>query len=142
MSRNKTVFRAIDGLQQVAHLFNKRRAQLARRVDLTEAQWRVLEGVATEHFMPSLFADNLDSTRGAVSKTLKQLLEKSLVRAAISGSDGRQRNYALTPKGKQTLQTLRKLRENAIREVWSDLPLADLETFNRLCEQLTQNLRA
>lgn len=141
MARRDEVLHAIDRLQHLASLFSKRRSQIARRVGLTEAQWRVLEGVATEHFMPSMFADDLDNTRGAVSKILKQLLEKGLIKAAISDADGRQRDYTLTAKGERAIDTLRGLREDAIREIWSDLPLGDLRRFSQFCGQLIEKLR-
>ena len=141
MNRRQTIFQAIEQLQQLAALFSKRRSQLAGQVELTEAQWRVLEGVATEHFMPSMFADGLDNTRGAVSKILKQLAEKKLIKASISLEDGRQRNYRLTERGTRTIETLRSLREDAIQAIWSDLPLGEMTTFNRLCDRLITKLR-
>ena len=141
MQRRDAVLQAIERLQHLAALFSKRRAQLAKQAGLTEAQWRVLEGVATEHFIPSMFADGLDNTRGAVSKILRQLLDKKLIKASISVEDGRQRKYRLTARGTRTTETLRTSREKAIREIWSDLPLKDLTAFNRLCDGLIERLR-
>ena len=141
MGREDAIVRAIEQVQHLAALFGKRRAQLAERVELTEAQWRVLEGVATRHFMPSLFADGHDQSRGAVSKILKQLQDKNLIEASISADDGRNRKYELTAQGARSCEELRALRRQAVREVWSDLPPADLDVFNRLCEQLIENLR-
>jgi DNA-binding MarR family transcriptional regulator len=141
MRQQDTIFQAIGQLQHLSSLFGKRRAQLARRVGLTEAQWRVLEGVATEHFMPSMFADGLDNSRAAISNILRQLQEKKLVRASISTNDGRQRKYELTAKGAKTQKALRNLRSRAIRDIWSDLPPDDLAAFHRLCTQLIGRLR-
>ena len=84
MHRSNDILQAIEQLQHLAALFSKRRAQLAKRVELTEAQWRVLEEISTEHFMPSMFADEFDNTRGAVSKILRQLVEKQQIKASIS----------------------------------------------------------
>jgi DNA-binding MarR family transcriptional regulator len=134
--------RAIAQVQQLAALFTKRRAQLARRVGLTEAQWRILEGIATEHFMPSLFAEEQDNTRGAVSKIIRQLLEKKLVSVSISPQDGRQRRYELTAKGKKTMDRLREHREEAIRQIWAELSADDLKTFTRLNGLLIESIRA
>ena len=75
---------AIESLGRLADLFQQRRAQLARGVGLTVQQWRVLEEVSTEHFLPSLFARERDCTPAAISKILRQLLGKRLIRAAIS----------------------------------------------------------
>ena len=142
MKQTEEIFEAIERLQHLAALFGKRRGQLAKRAGLTEAQWRVLEGVSDEHFIPSMFADGLDNTRGAVSKILKQLIEKKLITAAISREDGRQRRYRLTARGDRTIESLRKLRRHAIRRIWSGLPLDDLVVFNRLCDSLITNLRS
>jgi DNA-binding MarR family transcriptional regulator len=133
---------AIDQVQRLTVLFQKRRAQLARSVGLTEAQWRVMEGVATEHFMPSLFADERAETRGAVSKMLRQLTDKRLVKASISGEDGRQRKYVLTARGRQALEKLRVLRENAIREIWSGPTVKQLGVLNQCCDHLIGNMRS
>ena len=56
MAQRAEIFHAIEQLQQASALFSKRRSQLAAAAGLTEAQWRVMEGIATQHFMPSLFA--------------------------------------------------------------------------------------
>jgi len=47
---------AVAALQRLADVFAERREQLAHSAGLSEAQWRVLEEIASEDFMPSLFA--------------------------------------------------------------------------------------
>jgi DNA-binding MarR family transcriptional regulator len=137
----RLTLRAIEQVQQLAALFTKRRAQLAAQVGLTEAQWRLLEGITTEHFMPSMFAQEQDNTRGAVSKIIRQLLQKELVVASIASHDGRQRKYELTAKGKKSMDRLRELREEAIREIWSELPEDELKSFIRLNDLLIEKIR-
>ncbi len=139
--RNVTL-RAIEQIPQLASLFARRRAQLAAEVGLTDAQWRILEGIATEHFMPSMFAKDEGNTPGAISKLIRQLLQKRLVRTSISKQDGRQRNYHLTAKGRETLDRLRTLREEAIQAIWSDLDPSALSDFVRFNELLIERLRA
>jgi len=97
--RPPAVHRAIGQLQRLTELFGKRRVQLATGVGLTEQQWRVLEEIATEHFMPSMFARGRRSTAAAVSRIIRQLLDKQLVSVSVSRTDGRQRRYVLTAKG-------------------------------------------
>ena len=58
----KAVHRAIEALQRLSELFLGRRRQLAREAGLTESQWRLLEELADEDFMPSLFARRRDCT--------------------------------------------------------------------------------
>jgi DNA-binding MarR family transcriptional regulator len=131
---------AIECLTRLAELYRHRREQLAAEVGLTDQQWEVLEEVATEHFMPSLFARRRESSQAAVSKILRQLIEKGVVVASIAEEDGRQRNYALTARGRRLMDRLRERREEAIREVWLTLDAAGMRAFtqfgNRLIERL------
>src|SRR5688572_18298357 len=97
------VHSAIARLGRLSELFTQRREQLASRAGLTASQWNVLEEISTEHFMPSMFAKTEERSRAAVSKVIRQLLDRGLIRVAISAADGRQRDYALTADGRATL---------------------------------------
>jgi DNA-binding MarR family transcriptional regulator len=136
------IFLAIEQLQQASALFSKRRAQLASAAGLTEAQWRVMEGIATQHFMPSLFAREQDRTGSAVSKLLRQLLDKKLIRVSIAAGDARQRSYELTAQGVRVMDKLRDLRTEAIEDVWADLPPKELAAFSAFADKLIVRLRA
>jgi DNA-binding MarR family transcriptional regulator len=132
----ETIHQSIAQLQRLAELFQQRRQQLARRAGLSEQQWRVLEEISTEHFIPSLFARSRESSAAAVSKVLRLLLDKELVRVSVSESDGRQRTYELSAKGQRTLERLRRDRQHAIGTIWSDLPVDELRRFNQLGAEL------
>jgi DNA-binding MarR family transcriptional regulator len=134
--RIEAVHEAIARLQRLTDLFQERREQLASQVGLTEAQWSVLEEISTEHFMPSMFARDQESSRAAVSKVIRQLLDRGLVRVAISAADGRQRDYALTADGKATLARLRTEREHAIEAIWMRLDPEALARFSELSVDL------
>lgn len=120
---------AIHALQRLTEVFQRRREQLASSVGITEREWRVLDGISSEDFMPSMFARRRESTPAAVSKILRQLIDKGLVNVTVSKADGRQRDYALTPKGKRTMLRLRKQRERAVQDVWLDLDAEKLKSF-------------
>ena len=92
------VHEAIGRLQRLVDLFQQRRAQLAQGAGLTESQWEILERIASEHFMPSLFARHRESSAPAVSRIIRQLLRKKLITVSVSDTDGRQRRYQLTPR--------------------------------------------
>jgi len=130
------IHKSIARLQRLSDLLGERRRQLAARVGLSEQQWRVLEEISTEHFIPSLFAKSRESSAAAVSKVLRQLLDKALVRVSVSDSDGRQRNYELTAKGRQTMERLRAHRQRAIDAIWSELPREELARFSRFSDEL------
>jgi DNA-binding MarR family transcriptional regulator len=145
MASKTTVALAHDGiacLRRLADAFRRRREELALSVGLSDGQWMLLEEIATEHFMPSMFARTRDSSAAAVSKSLRQLLDKGLASVGLSKTDGRQRAYLLTAKGKRVLETLRQEREQAIATLWLPLDAAQLRTFvtfgNELSDRLEQ----
>lgn len=139
-SRGEEIEAAIASLGRLADLFQRRRAQLARGVGLTVQQWRVLEEISTEHFLPSLFARERECTPAAISKVLRQLLGKGLIRAGISECDGRRRRYHLTTDGRRAIEQLRDDRRQAIRAIWSDLPGQELTRFARFAGALGDRL--
>src|SRR4030095_3334077 len=113
-ARTPDVHAAIGRLQRLADLFHQRRAQLAQGAGLTEAQWEVLERLASEHFTPSLSARHRESSAPAVSRIIRQLLRKKLITVSVSDTDGRQRRYQLTARRQETLEALRATRSRAI----------------------------
>ena len=138
--RTREIHAAIEKLSRLTELFQERREQLASKAGVTEAQWGVLEEVSTERFMPSMFAKDQASSFASVSKILRQLLDRGLVRVAISAKDGRQRDYALTREGRATLDRLRAEREKAIAAIWLKLDAAELERFNAFAGDLIERL--
>lgn len=134
------VHAAVACLGRLTELFRQRRQQLAASVGLTEQQWSVLDEIENEHFMPSMFARRRESSAAAVSKILRQLQDKELVVVSLSASDGRQRNYELSPLGKRALDRLRAQRQHAISEVWLELDAAELAAFTRFGTELTERL--
>jgi DNA-binding MarR family transcriptional regulator len=133
---------AITCLQRLSDAFVLRRRQLAQGVGLTEHQWEVLEEISTEHFMPSMFAKVRHSSRAAVSKTLRSLLDKKLVRVSVSPDDGRQRRYCLTSRGARIIERIRGQREAAVTRIWLRLPRRRLELFTCIGNELTARLSA
>ena len=136
------VLRSIESLQRLSELFRERRLQLASQVGLSEVQWRVLEEIAGENFMPPMFARRRERTPAAVSRTLRQLLDRSLVSVEISSADARQRDYRLTATGRELLRELEMRREQAIGSVWSEFRAEELEAFVRFSDELSARLEA
>ena len=136
----KALDQAIAALQRLAELFVERREQLAAEAGLSVPQWRILEEIATEHFMPSMFARRRAVTSAAISKLVRGLLERNLVSVKVSAEDGRQREYSLTARGRRMLEVLRESRERAIEAVWSDLPTRELQRFAEFGDDLADRL--
>ena len=140
LDRRPEIHQAIRSLQQLAELFELRRRQLAAQVGIGETQWRLLEEVAEEDFMPSLFARRRACSAAAISRGLRELRDARLVEASIGAADGRQRVYRLTRSGRAALRRMRHQRERAARAVWSRFPAKDLRTFVRFADQLSESL--
>jgi len=130
------VLSAVEVISRLAGLFALRRRQLAERAGLTVQQWQALESVQREHFMPSLFAAERDSSPAAVSKILRQLSDKGLIEAELSRVDGRQRTYRVTSTGKACLDGLGTERRHAIERVWMQLSRDELEQFEAVGRKL------
>lgn len=120
-SKREKVFQAIEQLQVLSHTFLKKRRELAGEVGLTEAQWRVLDEIAQEDFMPSLFAIKLDQSKAAVSKILRQLVDRKLVTVETSEGDARFRTYQLTDQSFALLEELKRSRADAIDHIWMSI---------------------
>ncbi|MGB9690825.1 MAG: MarR family winged helix-turn-helix transcriptional regulator [Candidatus Sumerlaeaceae bacterium] len=133
---------AIIALQALAEVFQRRRETLARQAGLTVEQWRVLEEIAGESFMASLFARERRRSRAAVSKIIRQLLDKKIIETAVSVHDGRQRTYRLTPAGRATLRKLRRARREAIAKVWCKFDAQQLHSFTVFSRELCTRLEA
>ncbi len=136
------IFRAVEGLQRLTELFERRRRQLAREAGLSDPQWRVLEQIASEEFMPSMFARSRETSAASVSRTLRQLLERELVGVSIGPEDARQREYRVTARGRRVLSKLRERRREALETVWSDFSGRELREFARFAELLADRIEA
>ncbi len=140
--REERIHLAIAALQRLAEGFALRRSQLAAEADLTEAQWRLLEEVDDEDFMPSMFARRRDCTPAAVSRGLRRLLDAGLVEASIAEEDGRQRLYRPTAQGRAVLRRLRRERRRAIEAVWKQFDAGELDAFVRFATALSESLES
>ena len=136
------IHRAIGALQRLAEGFALRRRQLAAEAGLTEAQWRVLDGIAAEDFLPSLFARQRDCSPAAVSRSLRGLAEAGLVEASIGSDDARQRSYRLTRQGRSLMRRLARKRAQAIESIWNDFEARDLAGFVGFADALAERLEA
>ncbi len=138
--RRDPIFRAIEAMTTLAEIFERRREVLARDAGITIEQWRVLEEISTQHFIPSMFAKSRDSSAAAVSKILRQLLDSGLVSAAIGSADRRNRHYTLTARGNRTLGELRAAREKAIEAIWTGFSRDELAAFSKFAATLSDRI--
>ena len=142
MQDRPEIRQAIAALQRLCELFALRRQQLATGAGLTESQWRLLEEIADESFMPSMFARRRDCTPAAISRGLRSLQGRGWVTAEIAAGDARQRRYRLTAEGRRLLERLRRGRERAIAAVWDGFDAAALRGFVAFAGELADHLEA
>jgi DNA-binding MarR family transcriptional regulator len=130
------IHQAIEQLASLVDAFERRRDTLAAEAGVTVEQWRVIEEIGSRRFMPSMFARRRESSAAAVSRILRQLLDGGLVSVAISQSDGRNREYRLTPAGERALADLKRSREAAIESVWMTQDAAEIGAFTEFAKKL------
>ncbi len=142
MNKALQIHDAIEQLALLVDVFERRRETLAHQAGITVEQWRVLDGIASRDFMPSMFARRRESSAAAVSRILRQLLDARLVSVAVGQRDGRHREYHLTPEGERVLADLKRAREQAIRSVWMNLPAEEVGAFADFARKLVEAIEA
>jgi DNA-binding MarR family transcriptional regulator len=89
-----------------------------------------------------MFARTSESSPPAVSRLIRQLMDRDLITVSVAAEDGRQRRYALTAAGRRLLDRLRAARARAIDTVWMDLPAGQVGAFVRFSDVLIPRLEA
>lgn len=120
---------------QVSHAFS---LKVAAR-DVTVAEWVVLrELYGQEAMVPSVLAERLGMTRGAISKLADRLAAKALVTRVAGGQDRRYQQLALTEAGRALVPELSALADQNDLEFFGHLPSADRATLERIMQHVVQ----
>src|SRR4051812_44802602 len=108
----------------------------ARRLDgqgVTVAEWVVMrELLDVEALAPSVLAERLGMTRGAITKLADRLIAKSLLVRAANPNDGRAQTLSLTAAGRRFVPRLAALADQNDAEFFGDLSPRDRQTLERL----------
>ena len=121
----------------VSHAFARKLASK----DVTVAEWalmRVLFG--QKPISPSLLADQMGLTRGAVSKLADRLIAKSLVVRTASPHDGRAQTLSLTAQGTKFVPELATLADQNEAECFAHLSDQDRSTLERILKETVARL--
>ena len=111
---------------QVSHSFA---VKLSGR-DISVAEWVVLrELYERESMAPSLLAERIGMTRGAVTKLADRLSAKALVTRRTSDEDRRYQALTLTAKGRAIVPRLAGLADQNDAEFFGHLKAAEQETI-------------
>jgi len=107
----------------------------------TVAEWvllRVLFG--QEPLAPSIVAEQMGMTKGAITKLVDRLIEKSLVVRSSNPKDGRAQTIGLTGKGEKFVPELARLADQNDRECFACLSPKDRDTLQRILLNMASKL--
>ena len=111
---------------QVSHSFALKVADH----DVSVAEWVVLrELYECEAMAPSVLAEKIGMTRGAISKLADRLSAKTLVKRTTSDEDRRYQALALTARGRAMVPKLAALADRNDAEFFGHLTAAEQETI-------------
>ncbi|KAA0972362.1 winged helix-turn-helix transcriptional regulator [Aureimonas fodinaquatilis] len=116
--------------------------EFARKVagnEVTVAEWafmRALFDVASTP--PSLLAEKMGMTKGAISKLADRLVAKGLVERADNPQDKRAHNLSLTAAGRAKVPLLASLADENDAEFFGALTRQEHEALDRLLRKLAE----
>lgn len=120
-------------LRQVSNHVSQGFARKLAEKDVTVAEWglmRMLHG--REPVAPSVIADEMGRTRGAITKLADRLIAKALVTREASPDDRRAQTLALTRKGAGFVPQLAALADSNEAECFSHLSGAERDSLRRI----------
>ncbi len=127
---------------QVSHAFSRK----VEARGVTVAEWVILRVLYEEiSLVPSVLAERIGMTRGAISKLADRLAEKALLtRTSGTNNDRRYQDLALTPAGRLLVPELSALADRNDAEFFGHLSLAERAEIERMMREIvrSQGLRA
>ncbi|WP_127089023.1 MarR family winged helix-turn-helix transcriptional regulator [Aquabacter cavernae] len=122
----------------VSHAFA---GKLATR-GVTVAEWVVLRRLyGREPAPPSVLADEIGMTRGAITKLADRLIAKALVTRAADPRDGRAQTLALTGTGRALVPELAALADRNDAEVFGHLSAMERDSLLAMLKRLVERGR-
>jgi DNA-binding MarR family transcriptional regulator len=120
------------------HVSHRFREKVESR-GVTVAEWVVLRKLFDiEPCSPSVLAQGLNLTRGAISKLQERLESKGLLRVDVHPHDGRQQVLLLTRKGKSLVPALAALADENDAACFEVLSEAQRRALQTALEQLVE----
>jgi DNA-binding MarR family transcriptional regulator len=113
----------------------------ARKIEgegVTVAEWvflRVLYDAAAT-IAPTVLAERMGMTKGAISKLADRLLEKNLVERAANPRDGRAQLLALTPLGRRLVPKLAEIADANDAAFFGGLSAGERKRLNELLRKI------
>lgn len=116
--------------------------EFARKVsgeDVTVAEWTFMRALYDlEPTPPSVLAERMGMTKGAISKLAERLVAKGLVERAESQEDKRAHILSLTTDGRAKIPVLASLADENETEFFCVLTKEEHEALNRILKVLAE----
>lgn len=116
--------------------------EFARKIsaeDVTVAEWSFMRALyGLEPTSPSVLADRMGMTRGAISKLAERLIAKGLVERTESREDKRAHSLSLTPAGRRKIPVLASLADANDAEFFGVLTKDDHRSLDRILRTLAE----
>lgn len=115
-----------------------------RRHDLTEQQWRVLRALGSSRapLRPSEISQLTLLSLPSLSRLLKTLEGRGIVRRTAHAEDLRAAQLALTTRGKKLVRTIAPLSEAGYAQIAEAIGAEDLEALYQLLDAVVERLAA
>jgi DNA-binding MarR family transcriptional regulator len=114
----------------------------ARKVetrDVTVAEWVLMRWMLEEKAIaPSVLADRMGMTRGAISKLADRLIAKSMLTRKADPNDGRAQTLALTSAGRALVPSLATLADANDTEFFKCLTATERAELLRILQKLVE----
>lgn len=108
----------------------------ARKISVPE--WAALRELYDGQMAPSLLAERLTMTRGAVTKLADRLIRRNLVRRRADAVDGRAQHLVLTPAGRALVPALAALADANDAEFFTFLPRAERAALEKTLKEIVR----
>lgn len=106
---------------------------------VTVAEWVTMRRLFGEgRVAPSLLADRMGMTRGAITKLADRLIDKELVIRRADPQDGRAQTLALTARGRVLVPELAALADDNDAEFFRPLTAQERRVLRQLLERLVE----
>ncbi len=116
--------------------------EFARKVacqGVTVAEWSFMRALYdSEPMSPSILAETMGMTRGAISKLAERLLAKGLVARTENQEDKRAHSLSLTNEGRSKIPVLAALADENDAEFFTLLTPEEHEALNRTLKALAE----
>ena len=106
---------------------------------VTVAEWVAMRRLFGEGGVaPSLLADRIGMTRGAITKLADRLIDKELVIRRAEPQDGRAQTLALTARGRALVPELAALADDNDTQFFRPLTVQERRVLRQLLERLVE----